>query len=307
MLSASGINKEPVFSMITPQILAPKLAQAINLNNDLYLKREDQHPYGSHKGRSIPWMIENYAKQGIKKFVISSSGNAALSAVLAVQQYNQDNPTGTLMLTVYVGKSIPVFKLKKISRISDKVKEISIKQVANPRQSAFLADKSGEAKNLRQSTDDNALDGYDELAGELSEIPNLSAIFVPTSSGTTVVGLFNGFTKRGISPEIHIVQTTSCHPFVDDASTDNEETSFASAIADRIGHRTARVKQIMGESGGDGWIASNHDINLAIQEVKQKENLEISPNSALSIVGLKKAAESGRVFKGSVVCLITGD
>ena len=32
---------------------------------DLYFKREDLHPYGSHKGRSITVMIDIYIKEGI--------------------------------------------------------------------------------------------------------------------------------------------------------------------------------------------------------------------------------------------------
>ena len=71
--------------MITPQEPFPALAKAVGLT-DIYLKREDLHTYGSHKGRSIPVMIDHYLKEGSKNFAISSSGNAALAAALYVKE-----------------------------------------------------------------------------------------------------------------------------------------------------------------------------------------------------------------------------
>ena len=54
----------------TPLEAYPKLAKAIGVN-ELYFKREDLHPYGSHKGRSIPVMIDHYLKAGERRFAIA--------------------------------------------------------------------------------------------------------------------------------------------------------------------------------------------------------------------------------------------
>ena len=67
--------------MTTPLEQQAQLAEAIGISS-LYFKREDLHPYGSHKGRSIPVMIEHYLASGDTRFAISSSGNAALAAVM---------------------------------------------------------------------------------------------------------------------------------------------------------------------------------------------------------------------------------
>ena len=101
--------------MKTPQLPHPKLAEGLGLPNELWLKREDLHHYGSHKGRSIPLMISEYRKQGVSNFIISSSGNAALAAIMAVQKANKNNKGEPLKLTVLVGKNINTEKLKKIS------------------------------------------------------------------------------------------------------------------------------------------------------------------------------------------------
>ena len=82
--------------------------------------------------------------------------------------------------------------------------------------------------------------------------------------------------------------------------------SVASAIVDKIAHRKDNVVEVIKYSGGSGWIANDDEIKDAISLVKKTTSIEISPNSALSVAGLKKAVENGFIFEGRVVCLITG-
>jgi len=295
--------------MKTVQMPYAELANALGVK-EVYLKREDQHKYGSHKGRSLPLMVKKYFKEeNITDFVISSSGNAALAAVEAVQAHNRNN-SSKLRLTVFVGKNINPQKMKKLlAVIEDPL--IKLEQVENPKQSAFQMDKDNRAKNLRQSTDDAALEGYFELAQELDKIPNLSAIFVPTSSGTTAQALGEAFAKLSQKPQIHIVQTTTCHPIAEAFQNINHRSlitdhSLADAIVDHVAHRKNKVVEVIKNSRGSGWIVSDDEIKKAIQLTKESCNLSISPNSALSVAGLAKAVENGWSFDGAVVCLITG-
>jgi len=291
--------------MLTPQILAKNLSQQLGI--DIYLKREDLHPYGSHKGRSIPLIINRYQKAGWRDFVISSSGNAALAAALAIKKYNQNHPTDQLTLKIFAGKNIDLNKLKIIKDkiAGDKSNTITIQQVANPKQRAFSLAKQGHAKFLRQSTDDSALIGYYELARELAKIKNLSAVFIPTSSGTTAQGLYESFKKLKLNPQIHIAQTSSCHPMIKERSA-SAEKSLATAIVDKVAHRKLKILGVIKNSHGAGWIASNKKIRQAMRLIKRTENLTISPNSALAIVGLLQANKQGFKFNNPVVCLITG-
>ncbi len=295
--------------MKTVQMPYAELARALGVK-EVYLKREDQHKYGSHKGRSLPLMIKKYFKEENQaEFVISSSGNAALAAVEAVQAHNRNNDS-KLRLTVFVGQNINAQKMKKlIAIIEDPL--IKLEQVENPKQSAFQMDKDGKAKNLRQSTDDAALEGYFELAEELDKIPNLSAIFIPTSSGTTAQALGEAFGKLSQKPQIHIVQTTACHPIAsviasDEAKQSSTTTSIADAIVDHVAHRKEKVVEVIKNSHGSGWIVNDEEIKNAIKLIKNACNLAISPNSALSVAGLTKAVQNNFKWEGAVVCLITG-
>lgn len=303
--------------IITPQFPATKLAQTIGLSVPLYIKREDLHPFGSHKGRSIPFMIEKYVEQGIKNFVISSSGNAALSAVFAVQGYNQKHAEDKLNLKIFVGKKIPRHKLKNITSLI-KIPEITIFQINNPKQSAFQTEKNNvddsgnlTIKFLRQSTDKNALMGYFELAEELATIKDLNAVFIPTSSGTCAEGLYEGFKELGIKPQIHIIQTDTCATiaknFYDNVPASPSIPSLASAIVDNVGHRTQNVVKDIKNSHGMAWIAENNEIRDAVKIIKQTTNLDVSPNSALALVGLAKALKLNWKFKGPVVLMFTGN
>lgn len=307
--------------MITPQTKHQKLAKTLGLAMPLYFKREDLHPLGSHKGRSLPLMIKTYVKQGQANFVISSSGNAALATGLYIKKYNQLHKN-KLTLQIFVGEKIDQRKLAMLKKVLSK--HTIITQTKNPKQAAFQMDKSNKAKILRQSTDDIALLGYEELAKELNKIKNLAAVFIPTSSGTTAQGLFAGFKKFKILPQIHIVQTTTVHPIAEKfllsfpqkresidttknpAFAGTTKTSLAGAIVDNIAHRKETVVSEIKKSHGFGWIANNQQIQNVIDLINKTEKIKLSPNSALAVVGLQQALKSKWYFTGPIVCLITG-
>lgn len=291
--------------MQTPQILAKKLTKTLGLSVPVYLKREDLHPCGSHKGRSLPFMINTYTKQGETNFAISSSGNAALATGLYIKKYNKIHKN-KLALKIFIGQKIDKTKQQELKKIADSY--IQIIQTKNPKQAAFQIAKNKQTKLLRQSTDDLALVGYESLAKELSAIKKLSAVFIPTSSGTTAQGLYLGFKKFKINPQINIVQTCSCHPIAEKFGASNclkNENSLAKAIVDKVAHRKLAVIQAVKNSKGQAFIADNNDIKNAIKLAKIEKN-NLSANSALSIAGLIQAIKNGQKFSGPVACLITG-
>ena len=306
-------------NMITPQTTNEKLAQKIGLKS-LYLKREDLHPLRSHKGRSLPKMIDKYAKAGFSEFAISSSGNAGIAAAMYINQRNRDqagqNATA-LRLKVFVGEKIPDEKRRLLTEQANS--NVMIIQRERPLQAFLQAKKDPKVKGLRQSTDDSALEGYADLARELSQIAGLSAIFVPTSSGACAQGIYAGYKKAGkVAPEIHIVQTQSCHPMVEKGGrgliakisrivSPKMQTSIADAIVDQIGHRKVAVTEALRETRGSGWVASNDDLIRAV-ELLRESNVLVSPNGALTIAGLTQAIKAGKNknWQGPVVCLIGG-
>ncbi len=299
--------------MLTPQTQAKQLASALDLSTELYLKREDMHLHGSHKGRSIPVILEKYIGLGDTNFCISSSGNAAISAAIFVNEYNAKQKDSKLTLKIFIGNNIDEEKFKVIQKLTNEF--VLAQRTSNPKQSAFQMDKDGLAKNLRQSTDDTALFGYASLAKELAEIKNLNAVFIPTSSGTTAQALYEEFKKLQLTPQIHVVQTDACHPIADafyllagrePLSVVSTTKSIASAIVDSVAHRKEKVAEALKASKGDAWVCNDKEINTAIALTKKTEKIVLSPNSALAVAGLAQALKYRRRFDGPVVCILTG-
>lgn len=314
-------------SQITPHESYPQLALSIGVE-ELYFKREDLHPLGSHKGRSIPHMIDCGLEKGMRSFAISSSGNAALAAALYVRELNKkiDEKKDPIVLDILVGMRINPKKRSKLDALKDK--NIRVSAHERPLQMLFTKTQErpgnpGEATShpLRQSNDDTALVGYISLAEELLTIPNLRAVFVGTSSGTTAQALATYFIEhassqkgRGKAPiEVHIVQTSSCNPmakeFNEDSvvTGDDGEISIADAIVDHTALRKNKLIPIIERTDGSGWIVTNESISTAKELTKKHAGLVISPNSALSVAGLMNAVYTGRAWNGAVACLICGE
>ena len=83
----------------TPCTNCSKLAKHMGMKY-VYLKREDLNPTGSFKDRSLAYQISAHLQDGEKNFVISSSGNAAISAIGYCRKANCN-------LHVYISDKIP--------------------------------------------------------------------------------------------------------------------------------------------------------------------------------------------------------
>ncbi len=289
--------------MITPQVDAPEIAKELGLEK-LTFKREDLHPYGSHKGRSIPLMIDMKVAEGAREFAISSSGNAALAAARHIQKRNfaGDN----LSLSILVGERMNKDKRASLmAEIEDP--RITIEETPRPLQALFSLIKKDGKTSLRQSTDDQALLGYETLAHEIASTPDLSAVFIGTSSGTAAKALADYFVTHDKPAAVHVVQVAGNSPIAREfrAEESEPELSLADAIVDKVVHRKDALVEAVKKTGGSGWIAGNVDIRRA-QSLLSKENIDATPNGALGLAGLIHALGTGATFKGAVVCIVTG-
>lgn len=290
---------------MTPLEQYPELAKKIGIKS-LYFKREDLHKYLSHKGRSLPVMIDHYIKNGSTKFAISSSGNAAIASALYINEINS-NLKEKISLYIFIGQNISKTKenmLKELEMASDGMVKVLPKE--RPLFALNQAIDEGYT-SLRQSTDDIALLGYYDLAEELTSDKNIKAIFVGTSSGTTAQGLLQYFKQKNINIQVHCVQTSSCHPISDQFENYDgpDEKSIADAIVAKTTERQDTLVKMLNDSGGYCWTVNNTDIRTAMKLSKDLA-IDISPNSALSVAGLMQAVYRDWDLEGDVVCLITG-
>lgn len=301
--------------------------QNINLETglSLYLKREDLNPTGSHKDRGLAYQLSANIQDGKKEFVISSSGNSSISAISLLKGSN-------IKLTISLSDNISEQKLRRIkhalgietqdlrkeeNNLIDNFEIIFSKRALSD---AFKIAKSSGATLLRGSTDPYALQGFKTIAYELyHQLESIDAIFIPTSSGTTLSGIYLGLIDlthsnlRGSSlthqiPQLHTIQTTKVHPIAKNFDTQFDPTSksLCDSIVDRVAHRLNSVSSQVKESNGSGWVISDKEI-LAAQHILRQNQIEASAESALSIAGALKAYNQGVIRKDqNIVCLLTG-
>jgi threonine synthase len=280
----------------TPLEYYAELAEKISINQ-LLVKREDLNPSGSHKDRAIWHMFDSYIERGTKYFVISSSGNAAISAAY----YCVQKPV--LKLDIFISPRMPEAKKKRLDEIVSNNSNISVHVSQTAKSEAIKFAKGNHYQLIRTSTDDIALEGYKNLASELvDDITQLKLgqsefnIFMPTSSGTTLVGLSdlrhsNILENVGMSFRLHAVQTTKCHiiarAFDDDFQP--SDSSLASAIVDTVAHRKEEVVKLIRDTGGSGWVISDEALNTARAVLENNTDIKnASWDSLLSLAGLLK-------------------
>lgn len=259
-------------------------------------KREDENPTGSIKDRGLAYQISATHEQGHRNLIISSSGNAAISAASYCQ-------LAKIQLHVFVSPKINREKLDKIIALRAKV-NVSLKPVS---QAVKFSLKTGYL-NLRPSRQENGVEGYKSLAFELHEtLGRISSLFIPVSSGTALVGLAAGYKILGYCPQLQVVQSTSVCPIASlydkDFKLSNE--SLADGLVARVVPRRGQIVSCINNSGGWGWVISDSQIEEALQKLGQG-GIVTSAEGGAAYAAIGKAMGKNKNLGDKVVCLLTG-
>lgn len=262
---------------------------------DIFLKREDQNPTGSLKDRGMAFLISKAWSEGFNCFVLSSSGNAAISAANYCQKAN-------LALKVFVSSKIDKNKLLVLKQMG-----VDICVDCRPLTMASRFSKERSYYNLRPSLNKFGSEGYQTIAFELSSNKlEISDIFIPVSSGVNLLGIFQGFKKTGNLPRFHLCQSAAVSSlaakFDHDYFPDKE--SLATALVAKHSPLKDQIFKAIAQSKGTGWVIGNEQI-IRMQKLLSENSIETSNEGALALSAVKKARDKGwKITKG--VCLLTG-
>ncbi len=261
--------------------------------DNFYLKREDQNPTGSAKDRAIPFQIENLKHLGFTKAVISSTGNAAISAAHFCQ-INQ------IELTIFLSSKVNQKKL-------DLLKQYSAEIILSdqPISDAIKYAKSKQVYLLRQSTDPSALIGYQQIALEvIQDLPQISSIFIPVGSGTTLLGIAQ---KLPPSTKIFAVQSASNCPISKrfDNNFIPENRLITDALSVKFIPLKDKIISNIKNCNGSAFTVQNEAILLANQLLESK-NIFTSLEGSLALAGYQKAIKNGIDVGNFPVILLTG-
>ena len=247
----------------------------IKLEN-VYLKREDLNETGSAKDRAMLFQIENLIKQGFKTAVISSTGNAAISAAHFCKLNQID-------LTIFVSPKIDQKKLDLLKKNGCQIFTSN-----QPISQSIKFSKKNHSYLLRQSTDPSALIGYQQIGQELiTQLPQITSIFVPVGSGTTLLG---------ISQSLPTIKIFAIKP---------ENTTLTDALTVKYQPLKNKITSTVKNSKGSELIIQNKDI-LEAHQILENNHIKTSFESALAFAGLKKAIKNNLKIGDYPVVILTG-
>lgn len=237
----------------------------------VYLKREDLNPTGSAKDRSLDLQTQ----QDIHSAVISSSGNAAISA----QHYCR---LRKIQLTIFISPKTTPEKVGLLDKYITSHQPIS---------DAFKFSKKTGAYFLRQSTDPLALIGYQQIGEEIvKQCPQVTSIFVPVGSGTTLLGISQAVPK---SVKMFAVQPASHCPISSHFDKDYVPEQYTST--DALSVKMLPLKKQVISTCYSGVVIQDSDIKEYVNDT--------SPEGNLAYAGYLKAARTQDIGDFPIIIL----
>lgn len=277
--------------------------------DDVYIKRDDLLFLGCSKQRGLSYSIYKHIKNGNRKFVLSSSGNAAIVAtyialntskiehlIICLSIHIDEQKLNKLILKTALNKkrNFPLSNLVERKRVD--FQNLTFLFLEYPRK-CVLEMKLNNYISINTSEDDLSLIGFKSLGHEIFYQQNnfnisIENIFIPASSGATVIGLYKGFEELNFYPKINIIQTTKVYsllkPFFDNIQTEN--THQATSIVDIIGRRRKQIIEIIEKSKGKPFIINTNELKESYEVLKSLD-IECSYDSALSYAAFVKAGK----------------
>src|SRR5690606_13199267 len=161
---------------------------------NIFVKREDLSETGSHKFRYLKSQLEGLKHQGIHQVVLSTTGNAGITASHYAKQLG-----------------MKVFCLMSDRGDMDKAAQIEERDgflvlSSRPVRFAKYLSKKYQVPFLRGSMDDFVVEQYRSLGEEIQQqVPEVAAIVNFGTSGTSTVGLMSAWKESW--PALHLVQS----------------------------------------------------------------------------------------------------
>ena len=297
----------------TPLLVPRRLGKHLGLKI-FRIKDEAQNPTTSFKDRGLCAAVSKHLELGARAFALPSAGNAAvsMSAYCAAGGASAHifMPTDTPEPFFSQCELFGAETVKVDGNISDAGRE--------------MAARNGSWSILSTTKEPYRVEGKKTLGFEICEQMNWQvpdAIICPTGGGTAVVGIWKAFDELeslGIigkeRPKIFAAQSGGCAPVVHafEKGLDTVET-WTNGQTEALGLRVPSpfagrlILQALRNSGGGAVAVMDQEIVETRRMVGKMEGLDICPEAAVGIAGLRNLVESGRIdYDEDVILLNTG-
>lgn len=298
----------------TPMLSAPALGATLGCSN-LLIKDEGRNPSGTFKDRGAAVAVSRMRELGITTIAHNSSGNAAGSWGLyaaraglhCVNLVPDDVLPSSLQQSALAGAQTVMLKDQwKFSGglIADAVKTHGWFNIGTLKEPYRLEGK----KTM----------GY-EICEQLGwKLPD--AIVYPTGGGLGAIAIYKGFrelmalgwVEEGPLPKLIVSQYEGCAPIVrafqqgkDRAEVWEDLDVLPGGLKSTTPPGDRAVLEILRDTGGSAYTATNDESIDAAAEIVRTEGIFPCPESATTLVALKKALADGIVDSDAAVVLLS--
>lgn len=296
----------------TPLLPAPRLAQSLSVDIDLFIKDESKNPTQSFKARGMTAAVTMARELGARKLAVPSAGNAAgalaayaaRAGMEAVIFMPRDTPRANVIECELTGANVTL-----VDGLITDCGAI----VASRKEAEGWFDVSTLKEPYR--VEGKKTLGY-ELAEQFSwELPDV--IVYPTGGGTGLIGMWKAFAEMeemgwigSKRPRMISVQATGCAPIVTafrEGKRFADEFPNAATVASGL-----RVPKAVGdflildavrESKGEAIAVSDDQMLAAAHEIGGTEGLFVAPESAACLPALRALIEQEKITPGKRVVL----
>ncbi len=297
----------------TPLITSRRLGTHLGMKL-LRIKDEGQNPTSSFKDRGLCAAISKHIELGATEFAIPSAGNAAVStsAYAAASGAKahifmpSDTPEPFFSECELFGAEV----VRVEGNISDA--------------GAEMAARGGQWTALSTTKEPYRVEGKKTLGFEICEqlgwrVPD--AVICPTGGGTAVIGIWKAFEELeqiGLigreRPKMYAVQSEGCAPIVQAYEKGLETVeAWHGGETDALGLRVPSpfagrlILQALRHSGGAAVAVAEQEIATTRRMAGRMEGMDLCPEAAVGIAGLRNLVESGQIdYDEEVVLLNTG-
>ena len=303
-------DKTPVISLLegsTPLIPAPRLAEALGIELDVFLKYEGMNPTGSFKDRGMTVAVSKALEEGAKAVICASTGNTAAAAAAYAAR------AGIHALVLLPAGSVALGKVSQALAYGAKV--IAIEGSFDRALELVLEACERFPVQLVNSLNPYRIEGQKtasfEIVDDLGRAPDFH--FIPVGNAGNITAYWQGYREyheRGKCdlPKMMGFQAEGAAPIVRGHRVEDPRT-IATAI--KIGNPASwkRAEAARDESGGMIDLVTDDEIIEAYKMLAGLEGVFAEPASGASVAGLAKCIRKGLFAdkRGmTVVCVLTG-
>ena len=296
----------------TPLIATPRLARALGMQR-LAVKDEGRNPSGTFKDRGASVAVSRYVELGVETVAHNSSGNAGGSWSLYAAR------AGITCVNVLPTDAQPASRQH--CRASDQPTFL----VENWHEAGRLVAEACERHswlNICTLREPYRLEGKKTMGLEIAEqrgwrLPH--AIVYPMGGGLGAIGIFKAFEEllelgwvEGKMPRLYVTQYDGCAPVVKAYDEGRQEcTPWGKIDIPPGGLKSPNppggraVLKLIAAYGGGALAVSAGEAFAAVDEMAREEGIFACPESATTLVGLRKALARGWVSADEDVVLVS--